>query len=272
MSVQNKTTTRDCKPDGYGPGTDGPVWNEQAVRWEFPLNALGRATAERFMAKYHQKPENSIANFKAGKRLDGIVQESGASLLAAARQLLGTDELRSIACRAVVRSSAHYDPIGNGCSEDGFTYLVYGIYMSVRRAVDLALRAKDKSRECQPPDYGPDETDSMDCNEGHDADPADEAELREWRVVLDDLSRGLTEREKKAILAHYRLGMNCTEVGRMLKVSRERGRQLVAEGVRKMKEAARRRGLTRNTPGEGPNLPPIRSVRCIPRNRSAAIR
>lgn len=259
---------------GWGPGTDGPVWSKERRRWVYPLNAHGRAVAESFLTKYKFKPELSIVNYHGSNCKGRWYGMTGKEMLHRCREFLGEEDTRSVAHDAVTRASAHYRPDSHGCSEDGFTYVVNGVYLALKRALDTAMTRANTQKEFTNDEGEDGEWDGgvLGRTEGHDSDPAEDAELTDWREVIQDLTRFLTERERRATVAHYRDGWTLSEIGRGIGVKRERVRQILMESIRKLKAAATRRGLTRNTPGEGPNLPPSRRVRCIPRNRSAAIR
>ncbi len=45
---------------------------------------------------------------------------------------------------AVVRAAVNYDPAEHGCSEEGYTYIVNGVYLTVQRAVNEARDRKER--------------------------------------------------------------------------------------------------------------------------------
>lgn len=85
----------------------------------------------------------------------------------------------------------------------------------------------------------------------HDQNVRDPEEVmleRERRKVLDELlETELTERERQVIIRRLGYGDQdeqvLQEIGEALKISRERVRQIEAQAMRKLKDAAKRRGL-----------------------------
>jgi RNA polymerase sigma factor (sigma-70 family) len=263
--VKKMTTNPLVKPE-CGPGSDGAVWDEISHRWRFPLNDRGREVCEGFMVKYNHRPAQCITGYNGGRF--GLI---GKAVFVNAMKFLGEDETHSLACEAVVRASAHYDPNQFGCKEEGYTYLVGGIYLALKRAVDVWKYRAGKVKEVQSPTLVQYESaDVLDVAEGWADDPAEAAELSDWRRVLDDVGRFLQPRERQVIVCRFRYGWTLLEIGKQLGVSREMVRHIETGALQKLRRAFKQTGYNPNTHEDGTDLPPSRRVRCL-RNQSSAV-
>jgi len=242
-------------PPSHGPGCDAPVFDEETHLWTFPLNERGRGFVEGYLKKYGDWPLAPV------KKMSPRVYR-------AALQIFGAEEADAMARHYVTRAAGRYDPEAAGCSEDGYTYIINGLYMKIKREVTCFMEKADGPHEVQTATRGDGGDDTLNHIESREKTPDEVVERVTQADVIRKLLAFLSPRDRKVLVAYYQGGLNFCEIGRRMGLSNSRIQQITSSALATMRRAAADHPTLKTLMDQ---LDPERSSEC-PRNEQPASR